>query len=76
MTRHATLKSRIQPNHLGEMVRLFRTVNQITLRDMAVSIGISHPTLMRIEHGQSFDADTLIKIWTWLISPLPPEDQP
>jgi transcriptional regulator with XRE-family HTH domain len=35
--------------------------------DVAADIGISPATLMRIEHGQAFDAETLLKLWTWLL---------
>jgi transcriptional regulator with XRE-family HTH domain len=53
---------------LGEMLRLYRTVRGRTLRDVAPAIGISPATLMRIEVGQSFDADTLLKLWTWMLA--------
>jgi cytoskeletal protein RodZ len=52
---------------LGEMLRLYRTVRADSLRTVAPQIGISSATLMRIETGQAFDADTLLKLWTWLL---------
>ena len=66
--RPSTLRGRIpHQTHLGEMLRLYRTVNRLSLRDMAPAIGISAATLMRIETGQAFDAETLLKLWTWLL---------
>lgn len=68
MTRGTSLHERITPNHLGEMMRLYRTVNQRDLRTLAAEIGIGHATLMRIEHGQAFDAETLLKLWQWFLT--------
>lgn len=53
---------------LGEMLRLYRTVRGWSLREIAPDIGISHATLMRIETGQAFDADTLLKLWAWMMA--------
>ncbi len=53
---------------LGEMLRLYRTVRGQSLREIAPQIGIGHATLMRIETGQAFDADTLLKLWTWMLA--------
>lgn len=66
--RGTSLKARIAPNHLGEMLRLYRTVHQRSLRDITEEIGISAATCMRIEHGQAFDAETLLKLWQWLLA--------
>lgn len=64
-TRRASTK---RPTRLGEMFRLYRTVRGFSLRDVAPEIGIGHATLMRIETGQAFDAETLLKLWTWLLA--------
>jgi len=53
---------------LGEMLRLYRTVRGQSLRDIAPGMGISHATLMRIETGRAIDAETLLKLWTWLLA--------
>lgn len=53
--------------HLGEMLRLYRTVRGFTLREIAPQIGISAATLMRIETGQAMDAETLLKLWAWCL---------
>jgi cytoskeletal protein RodZ len=51
------------------MFRLYRMVRGLSLRDVAPQIGIGHATLMRIETGQAFDAETLLKVWTWMLAP-------
>ena len=68
-----TLNSRIhQQTRLGDMLRLYRAVGTRhgrTLRDISRECGISPATLMRIEHGQAFDVDTLLKLAQWLMEP-------
>ena len=59
-------------NRLGDMLRLYRVVRGLSLRDLAPKIGIGHATLMRIETGQLFDADTLLKLLAWMLA----EDKP
>lgn len=69
LCRPSTLRARIKrPTRLGEMLRLYRTVGGLSLRELAPEIGISSATLMRIETGQAFDADTLLKLWTWMLA--------
>lgn len=51
----------------GEMLRLYRTVKNKTLRDVAPEMGISHATLQRIEKGEAFDVATLLKLFSWLL---------
>lgn len=66
--RPGTLRGRIpRPTRLGEMLRIYRTVNQQSLRDLAPQIGTSSATLMRIETGQAMDATTMLRLWTWLL---------
>jgi len=67
--RPSTLRARIRrQTKLGDMLRLYRTVRGWSLREVAPAIGISAATLMRIETGQAFDADTLLKLWAWMVS--------
>jgi len=54
------------------MLRLYRTVRGHSLRDVAPKVGISSATLMRIETGQGFDAETLLKLWSWLLEKTEP----
>ena len=66
--RPSTLRGRISRlTRLGEMLRLYRTVRGFSLRDLAPQIGIGHATLMRIETGRAIDAETLLKLWAWLL---------
>ena len=52
------------------MLRLYRTINRSSLRAVAAQVGISTPTLLRIETGQpGLDAETLLKLWAWLLGP-------
>lgn len=67
--RPGTLRGRIRPTRFGEMLRLYRTVNGLSLRDVAKHVRISSATLMRIEHGEAFDTATLFALWVWLNQP-------
>lgn len=53
--------------HLGEMLTLYRAARRWTVRDVAPRIGISAATLSRIERGHAMDADTMLRIWRWLL---------
>lgn len=57
-----------QQTNLGAMVTLYRTVHRRALRDVAADIGVSHATLARLEHGRGVDADTLLKLWLWMMT--------
>ncbi len=50
------------------MLRKWRTMSEITMRDAAASIGISQATLSRIERGENMDGAVLAKIITWLLA--------
>jgi len=50
------------------MFRLYRTVRGLSLCDVAPKIGIGHATLMRLKTVQACDADTLLKLWTWMLA--------
>jgi transcriptional regulator with XRE-family HTH domain len=54
--------------HLGAMLALYRAAHNWTVRDVAPRIGISIATLSRIERGHAMDADTMLKVWRWLIA--------
>ena len=64
--RATTLTRRIRSSHLGEALRLYRTVNRWSLRDLATKTQISSATLMRIEHGEAYDVETFMRLWKWL----------
>ena len=52
---------------IGAMLRLWRTVNGRTLRELAEDIGVSHSTLLRLEGGKTCDLDTWLVIERWLL---------
>lgn len=54
-------------SHFGEMLTLYRAARRLTVRDLAPQMGISIATLSRIERGQSMDADTMLKLWAWML---------
>jgi len=53
---------------LGEIIRKWRAMSELGVREVAKEIGISHGTLARIERGEDCDGATLIKIMIWLFS--------
>jgi transcriptional regulator with XRE-family HTH domain len=53
---------------LSEVLRKWRAMRELTLRDASKAIGISAPTLMRLEHGRQPDGKTLSKVMRWLLS--------
>lgn len=53
---------------LGEVLRKYRRVKDVGLRDQAKVFGIGAATLMRIEQGYDMDGKTLAKILNWLLS--------
>lgn len=55
-------------SHLGAMLALYRAAHGWTVRDVAPRIGISIATLSRVERGHAMDADTLLKVWQWLLA--------
>lgn len=56
-----------KPKKLGLALRSYRLLRDMDLRALGKEIGISAPTLMRIERGRNTDADTLLKILTWML---------
>lgn len=55
-----------ETSNLGRMLRTYRAVQGWDLRAAAYFIGISAPTLMRIEKGRNMDASTWLKIQGFL----------
>ena len=53
---------------LGEVIRKWRAMSELGVREVAKEIGISHGTLSRIERGEAMDGLTLTKILIWLLS--------
>jgi len=61
---------------LGTLLKRFRTngtgvyysygEDHMTCAQLAKQIGVSKPTLTRIETGKSVDGDTMVKLMLWL----------
>jgi transcriptional regulator with XRE-family HTH domain len=51
---------------VGTMIRCWRRIEDVGLRDAAKQIGVSHGTLSRIERGDQMDAYTMMKLLRWL----------
>jgi len=54
---------------LGEVIRRWRKMSDVGIREAAREIGVSHGTLSRIERGEAMDGTTLAKVLGWLMSP-------
>lgn len=52
---------------LGLVIRKYRVMEELGVRDLAKKIGISAATLSRIERGKDCDSRTLSKILNWLL---------
>lgn len=52
---------------IAELLKLYRKWNELTLRELGDEIGISAPTLMRIEQGRVPDGNTIAKVLFWLL---------
>lgn len=55
-----------RPTPLGEMLTLYRSVHQFTVRDLALIIDISYSTLSRVERGGVCDVATLLRLLAWM----------
>jgi transcriptional regulator with XRE-family HTH domain len=51
---------------IGELIRLWRNVNSVSISDLSMQIGVSKATLCRIEKGEATDTATLAKLMRWL----------
>ena len=50
----------------GELIRLYRNVENIGIRDFAAELGTSSATLSRVERGEAMSGETLAKILRWM----------
>jgi transcriptional regulator with XRE-family HTH domain len=55
--------------NLGAMLKRYRVNESLGLRELAQRVGVSAPTLMRVEHGFGMDADTFMALLTWMLKP-------
>ena len=63
--------NRLKPrrSNLGRVLVLYRASQQMGVRELSKACGISAATLSRIERGHAMDAETLLRLWTWLLEP-------
>lgn len=67
MSRGAS-KSETRPGtNLAVVLRRWRMNEDVSLRKAAGQIGVSAATWMRMEMGHEPEADTLLKLWAWLL---------
>lgn len=56
---------------LGDVLKKWRLMSQLEQRGAAKQMGVSASTLCRLEKGEVRpDADTFLKILSWLIQPV------
>lgn len=53
---------------LAEIMRKWRIVSEISLRELAKETGINHSTMNRFERGLPLDSQNLVKILTFVLS--------
>jgi hypothetical protein len=52
---------------LGLVLRKWRTMEDKTIREVADEMGIVHGNLQRLEKGEMPSAQTMAKVWWWLM---------
>ena len=52
---------------LGKVIHKYRVASEITIRDFCKALGISRATLVRIEAGREASAESLRRIFLWLL---------
>lgn len=52
---------------LPEAVRMWRSIENVTLRDLAKEIGITHTVLHRFETNKEINAENFRKILRWML---------
>ena len=51
---------------IGKVLRSYRVLREIGVRDLGKEIGVSAATISRIEQGKPCDGRTFVKIFNWL----------
>ena len=54
--------------NLGHVLKKFRAMQELTVRQLAAQIGIPFNTLSRVENGENVDSQNLMKIFNWLVA--------
>lgn len=61
------LTSSSTPMNLGDVLRKYRLMSELTVRDMADRIGLNHSTYSRMELGEEVSGPTLAATLNWLM---------
>ena len=56
---------------LGVVLKKWRLMVELSLRDAGAMMHLSAPSLMRIEQGRNIDAQTLMIVLNWLMEETP-----
>lgn len=64
---YSKLRTEIKAKQFKQMLTEQR---KIGIREYATDIGISAPTLSRIQTGSKMDIDTILKLCAWLNKPI------
>ena len=67
MTRLIAGSEKKPQTNLGAVLKKWRLMNDLSVRQAAEIIGLSHPTYARIEWGYAMDAKTFMVVINWLI---------
>lgn len=60
---------------LGNVLRDWRTMNRLEQKDVARIIGVAPSTISNLEAGKGVNAETLVKVTTWLWGEVQPAEQ-
>lgn len=59
--------SRPAKRNLGRLIRCWRLIEELNLREAGRLLGISAPSVMRLEQGREVDASTFLKLMNWMM---------
>jgi len=52
---------------LGKLIKAYHYHHELTSEQVAAEIGISQPTLSRIENGEPVKSPTMSKLFIWML---------
>jgi cytoskeletal protein RodZ len=55
--------------NIGDVLKNWRVMERMTLREAAPRLGLTVPTLQRIESGHAVEGSTVVKIMVFLFGP-------
>ena len=51
---------------IGKLLKKWRAINELSIREVAEEIGIATATLYNLEAGRAIDSETMLRIVNWL----------